>query len=72
MTEPVLSGVEYPPPSVITEAELMTALGGPSLLARPCACGSVVVADPRDPAEGVSLHNGTPEHRSWRVWGLGD
>ena len=55
-------------PESISEADLTAAHAAPSLLARPCACGSVVIADPRDPTEGVRLHNETPAHAAWRQW----
>ena len=55
-------------PESISEDELVAAHAAPSLLARPCACGSVVIADPRDTTEGVRLHNETPAHAAWRQW----
>ena len=55
------------PPRGLSEADL-TAAHGRREQARPCACGSVVIADPRDPTEGVRLHNETPAHAAWRQW----
>lgn len=33
---------------------------------RPCACRGIVLADPDDPAPGVSEHNVGPAHQLWR------
>ena len=55
-------------PESISEDELVAAHAAPSLLARPCACGSVVIADPLDPTEGVRCHQAEPRHIAWREW----
>ena len=34
---------------------------------RVCACRGVVVADPEDPTEGVTLHNASDRHQAWRA-----
>jgi len=58
---------EYGSTSALSEADLRAAYEGPVLEARPCVCGTIVIADRRDPTEGVRLHNGEPPHVAWRL-----
>jgi hypothetical protein len=51
----------------ITEDELLRAVAS-GLVARPCACGGVVVADVTDPTDGMIEHQATDLHRRWREW----
>jgi hypothetical protein len=44
------------------------AVGPAPELARPCACGGVVIADEADPEVGVRAHQASPRHRAWRLW----
>lgn len=46
----------------ITEAELLIAHRE---VARPCACGGIVLADPHDPRPGVAEHRETVRHQAW-------
>ncbi len=57
---------EYGRPSQMSETDLVAAYTTPNLVARPCACAGVVVADQRDPTEGVRLHQSGPKHVAWR------
>lgn len=58
---------EYGSTSALSEADLRAAYEGPALEARPCLCGSVVIADRRDPTEGLRLHQAEPAHVAWRA-----
>ena len=55
------------PPRGLSEADL-TAAHGRREQARPCVCGTVVIADPFDPTEGVRCHQAEPRHVAWREW----
>lgn len=50
------------------EWALRNVTAGPRLLARPCACGGVVEADPVEPTAGVKEHLRTRRHEAWRAW----
>lgn len=56
----------YGATSAISEPELVAAHMPPSLQARPCVCGTAVIADPRDPTVGVQLHQDEHQHVAWR------
>jgi hypothetical protein len=49
----------------ITESDLFAAALRYGELARPCLCGTVVIADERDPGPGVRRHQAEPRHRAW-------
>ena len=51
----------------IAEVELERAYGKREE-ARPCVCGGIVIADPRDPTDGVRAHQAEPKHQAWRAW----
>lgn len=54
-------------PVRISEEDLIMAHS--TLLARPCACGGVVIADPRYPSAGVLEHQDDNWHQEWvREW----
>lgn len=57
----------YEPIRQISEDDLRAAYGRPEV-ARRCACGGMVVADPRDPMAGVAEHQGDARHVAWRAW----
>lgn len=58
---------EYGATSIISESEIIAAYSPPSLEARPCACGKVVIADRRDPTQGIQLHQSESNaHVRWR------
>jgi hypothetical protein len=65
---PVVPAIDsYGAPRGIAESDLLRAYGEQEQ-ARPCVCGGVVIADPRDPTEGVREHQATPKHVAWRGW----
>jgi hypothetical protein len=54
----------YRPPA-ITESDLFAAALRYGEIARPCLCGTVVIADERDPGPGVRRHQAEPRHAAW-------
>jgi hypothetical protein len=57
--------VRYHPPG-ISEADLISAFAHVEE-ARPCACGGVIIAYPKMPADGVMRHQATEQHREWSI-----
>lgn len=57
----------YGASSALTERELIRSFSSEPV-ARPCACGGVVIADPLDPTEGVREHQAESKHAAWRAW----
>lgn len=58
---------DYGDTSALGEVELMAAHLEPVIQARPCACGGTVIADRRDPTEGVRLHQAEARHMDWQA-----
>lgn len=53
--------------SRLSEVDLRAAYARAGWEARPCACGSVVVADRLFPTEGVRRHQAQWAHLVWRA-----
>jgi len=64
----VIRAAELATPPRSLEEDVLIAAHGRREQARPCVCGTVVIADPFDPTEGVRVHQTDPRHIAWRAW----